>query len=196
MSSRHTMRGLHDHGGGLSLVGMMPVGELLAAESLDEAAGTRVVWPSDVKNRKREIDAKMGGILADLSACPNLDPKTVSDFHSVYGAWRQFYCDSAVQNCTEPVVSIWGLGGQMDDCENWDQTAYDWQQFTAAHCQSSQPVVAPPTPTAQQPDTIGSWLRYGAIIAGVVGGLYVAEQTGILRDVGKLLDHAVGGKGK
>ena len=147
---------------------------------------TRIIFPDDVINAKTRIDAKMQATLADVGACTSLDAKTVSDFRDFFGAWRKFYCASdGAEDCTSPGWHLFGLGGQMDDCETWEAQLYQWQQFLGAHCTLAEPASPPPTPTAQQGDsmdalaTIVKWGAIGAL------GVVVVREIGLPRLFGK-----------
>lgn len=128
-------------------LGRRPVG----ATPVGVGAGTRIIYPSDVVNRKNSIDAKVTSVSRDVDACKALKDTDRQAWVDFAAAWRKFYCLNADGQCSQPDYSIWSLGGQMDDLETWDANVYAWQQkLAAATCTLSAPVVAPPIPTAEQ----------------------------------------------
>jgi len=148
-----------------------------------EAGATRVIWPSDVIDRKTVIDAKMTSVGADVGACAAFSDADRAAWAAFYLAWRKVYCLNALGACTAPDSSIWGLGGQYDDLETWDSNVYAWQlKVAAAGCKSSAPVVAPPTPTGAQASDVGAVgeiVKWGAVGLGVYFLLTVVGKTGL-----------------
>jgi hypothetical protein len=118
------------------------------------AGATRIIWPTDVVARKNEINAKVTALTNDIAACTNAPSDLSTNWQAFVTAWKQFYCNNSSGTCTEADYDLFGLGGQYDDCENWDQQVYQWQLTVQKSCTLSEPVVAPPIPTLQQQDYI------------------------------------------
>lgn len=154
----------------------------------DEAGGTRVIWPSDLREEFSRVDAKMLAVNQDMANALKancIKVETAQDFSNFYWSWRKFYCDTQDEsqaNCTEPSFSYFGMGSTKDEIEAFEGQLYQWQQMLAAnHCNLSEPLGPPPTPTSQQPSDVTSWTKYAVIGLGIIAGMYVAQQTGVLR---------------
>lgn len=144
-----------------------------AARRTMSTGATAIIYPADVVNAKNRIQAKMASTLADAKACVALSPADTASFQGFYDAWRKFFCDNDSGVCEVPpsgaTLGIFGLGSQMDDCETWEAQLYTWQQKIAAICTMSEPVVAPPTPTAEKPGPFT--MSTGTVVAAAAVGL-------------------------
>lgn len=152
------------------------------AGALPNTSTTRLFClPQDIVDAKNTIQVGMAALQRDATApsC-NLaaaDKQAVQDF---YVAWRQFYCRDTVGTCTSPSWTILGMCDQLNDCDNWQDQLYAWQQKVAASCKMSTPIgPAPPPPTA--PSAAGEIVKYAAIGAVALTALYVASKTGLPR---------------
>jgi hypothetical protein len=146
-----------------------------------EAGATRIIYPQDVRDAKNRIQAKFASVDTNVKACSALSSADASAWAAFYLAWRKFFCRDDVGSCSEPDVSIFGLGGQMDDCEVWEAQLFGWQQKLSKTCTLSAPLTAPPTPTGQQPEPITTALAWGAAIVGGILLLSVIDKTGLPR---------------
>jgi hypothetical protein len=153
----------------------------LDAGALDEAGATRWVYPADVLAAKERIDAKVTSLAADVAACAGLAAADVAAWNAFRTAWRQFYCRGSDGACTEPDASWFGIGGQMDDCETYEASLYAWQEKFAPLCRLSAPVGSPPVPTDARGSDLTTPVRWGVIGLGILAGLYVLHETGVLR---------------
>jgi hypothetical protein len=145
------------------------------------AGATRLIYPEDVRNAKNRIDAKVASVNANIASCTALSGDDRAAWALFYSAWRKFFCRNDSGTCTEPDVSLWGLGGQMDDTEVFEAQLYGWQEKLSATCHLSAPLTHPPTPTADQPSTLNTALVWGAVIVGGVIVLSVIDKTGLPR---------------
>lgn len=137
-------------------------------------AGTRFVWPSDVRDAKIRIDAKMKSVANDMAGCAALSPSDKASWMLFFAAWRAFYCDDMAGTCTQPDVEWFGSGGALDTCDQWEISLFQWQNRLAAVCRLSAPISKPPTPIGDQQDAVAEWLKgaTGLVVAGTVA--YVA----------------------
>ncbi len=163
------------------------------AAGAESAEGFRVIWPGDIIDRKNVIQAKMVAVGADITACTALPADEQTAWQAFYTAWRQFYCRNETGTCDQPDYSVFGMGGQYDDLEVWDANVYAWQQkVSAAGCGVSDPLVAPPTPTADQANkdvgALTELVKWSALGLGGVLLLQVVSGVGLPR--------IFGGKGK
>ena len=133
---------------------------------------TRLIYPADVVSRKNDINSKVIALTNDITSCTAAPTNLSTDWQAWVTTWKQFYCNNSTGTCTEADYSIWGLGGQYDDCEMYDQQVYQWQQKVAQTCTLSEPSTPPPVPTIAQQDYVNKALDVTG--AGVSKALWSA----------------------
>lgn len=135
---------------------------------------TRWVYPDDVREAKRRVDAKFTSVHTDIQTCTALSSAEKSAFEDLYVSWRKLYCRSEDTSCKDPDVSIWGLGGQMDDVERYDKFLYDWQVKVQGQCALSAPVEKPDIvkreESSQRSELLGT-VKTVAVTAVIVAGI-------------------------
>jgi hypothetical protein len=160
------------HGAG-ALSTLSPVGSEPAG-GFDEAGAW--IWPQTVRDSKTRIDAAMTATRADIAACAALAATDKSAFETFFTSWRDFYCGDQLGTCSEPYVSVWGLGSQQDQCDSFQAQLTEWQKKLATtNCLSGPALPTPPT----GPDL--SAVKWLAIALAIGAGLYVVNQTGLPR---------------
>jgi hypothetical protein len=137
------------------------------------------VVPGDVIDAKNRIQAKLESLRFDVQNCAKLTKEEKAAFADFYDGWRRFFCVNDSGTCTAPDYRLWGLGGQIDQCDTWEAEGYDWQKKVNALCPLSEPLTAPPAPAGVFPDM--GWVQWAAIAAVAVGAVYVVKQTGLPR---------------
>jgi len=147
----------------------------------EAGAGTRIVTPGDVTAAKVRIDTLMKSVTNDVAACSQLSDADRTSWAIFYAGWRAFYCLDPSGSCTEPASTLFGSGGALDACDAWENQLAAWQSKLSATCKLSSPIDVPPVPIAQQQDTVGSWIKWGAIGLGLVLAIKVVGETGLPR---------------
>jgi hypothetical protein len=141
---------------------------------------TRIVYPSDVREAKRRVDAKFQSVNNDVVACSGLTEDEKGAWYSLFTTWRRFFCGSGTTTCTEPEAPfLLGAGGAMDDVEQYEKQAYGWQKkIKASKCAVGEPAeiqepdVVKREKKKEEPTTWPYWL--GAAAAAAVGIYVVA----------------------
>jgi len=142
---------------------------------------TRVIYPDDVREAKRRVDSKFQSVDKDVKACPGLNDNDRAAWAALLASWRQLYCMNASGTCTDPDASIFGLGGQMDDVERYEKSAYEWQlKVQATKCSLSSPVEKPDIlkreESEKKEDVLDTIKIVAIAVAGAVAVVYVVPQ--------------------
>lgn len=153
------------------------------------AEGFRVIWPGDIIDRKNVIQAKMTSVANDIAACKALPADEAAAWAAFYSAWRKYFCLNDSGTCDQPDYRVFGMGGQYDDLEVWDANVYAWQQkVAAAGCGVSDPLVAPPDPTASQENkdigALTELVKWGVYGMGAYLAIRVVAGVGLPRVFG------------
>ena len=141
---------------------------------------TRIIYPDDIREAKRRVDSKFQSVDRDVKGCAGLTDADRASWGALYGAWRQLYCINSTGTCTEPDASIFGLGGQMDDVERYEKSAYDWQLKIKDKCTLSSPVEKPDIikreESEQRSDVLGTVKIVALAAVGVVAVVVLVPQ--------------------
>lgn len=138
-------------------------------------------FPQDVIDAKVKIQAQMAALQRDgTSPTCSMSSEEKSALQDFYFAWRQFYCRSEDGTCSSPSYSILGMCDQLNDCDDWQASLYAWQEKVSAVCHTSAPV-GPPVGPPPSASSVAEIVKYVAVVAVVLGGLYVVKQTGLPR---------------
>lgn len=134
-------------------------------------AGTRFVWPADVTAAKKRIDTLVTSVTVDVGKCTTLSQTDRDAWTQFLFGWRQFYCGNDTGSCDDPDSPIFGSGGQLDQCDQWEIALAAWQKRLAVTCHLTAPQDVPPKPIGDQPDptnNVTTWLALGTAIVGGV----------------------------
>lgn len=157
-----------------------PAGLLVDIDEAGAAPNTSslgaFIWPQTVIDEKNRLQGYIEPLRFVVQDCAGLTKEDKAAWADFYTSWRKFFCRNDTGDCADPDYSIWGLGSQMDQCEAFGRQADSWyDKLSAAKCALTEPKDTPP-PAA--PDW-SSAVRWGAIGAIVLAGVYVTSKTGI-----------------
>lgn len=138
------------------------------------------VTPSNVTDAKLRVAARIDPLRDDVAMCAGLSVEEKAAFVVFYLNWRKFFCGNDTGLCAAPNYNLWGLGGQIDEADNWEQQVYAWQKKVSAACKLSSPLTAPPT-SALDLGAVGTGAASLMVIALIAAGVYVVSQTGLPR---------------
>ena len=142
---------------------------------------TRFIYPDDVREAKRRVEARFQSIDRDVKSCTSVTDAERAAWNDLYTAWRKIFCRSNDTTCTDPDVSIFGLGGQMDDVDRYEKLAYEWQlKIGAKSCSLSAPADKPDAQKREESGSnvnmIGAVTTLGITVAVIAGIVYVVPQ--------------------
>jgi hypothetical protein len=113
------------------------------------------VTPSDVAQRKTELDAMVKSTSRDVARCATLDAPTREAWTTFASGWASFMADTP---------GWLDSGAQGRQASEYADELHQWQERLSALCPLSAPVVAP------ESDQGSSLLKTIAIVVGVVAG--------------------------
>lgn len=137
-------------------------------DATDECAGPFVgplafVWPSDVRDKIKEIDAAFQGTDVSVKACAGLDATRRAGWSTDLATWSAFVADG---------VGTFGAANKLEAALRWQCRLRQWQDLiTATSCTLAGPEVPKPTPSTSVETAVGTLKTVavaGAVIAGVV----------------------------
>lgn len=120
-----------------------------------------IVWPSDVRRKKNELDTFMRALDVSFDSCQGLSAEEAITFDHFSKAWRGFYDEDE---------GIFGAANKWDEALRYQDSIHGWQDIFASKCGLVGPKVKPPdvTPTEDLLSTVKVVAVVGAVIAGVV----------------------------
>jgi hypothetical protein len=142
---------------------------------------TRIIYPDDIRAAKRRVDALFQSVDHDVKSCTALNNDDRATWGALFISWRKLYCLSDKTDCTEPDASYFGLGGQMDDVERYEKSAYEWQlKLQAKTCTPSAPIIKPDAQKREEADhraDIAGTVKVVAVaVVGAVAIVYLAPK--------------------
>lgn len=124
-----------------------------------------IVWPSDVRRKKNELDTFMRALDVSFDACQGLSTEEAIAYDNFSKAWRAFYAED------DSNFLGFGAANRWDEALRYQDSIHGWQQdIFAPKCGLVGPKVKPPdvTPTEDLLSTVKVVAVVGAVIAGVV----------------------------
>lgn len=142
--------------------------------------GALIITAGDIEQEQQRTLATAIGVDVAVKACTTLDATTLTEWNDFYTGLKTF--------CTQPVCNFWYPGmptncimataSSGDTMMSWEKELQAWQARLTV-CPNTPPTLATyvassPIPTGQ---TLTDILMYGAVIVGVVGGVYVISSV-------------------
>lgn len=122
-------------------------------------------WHDDIVALQRQLDADLEGVNNSVNTCTTLNDTAKT-------SWQAFYA-SAKAFTQEPAAYI-NTGTQADRGQELQRELLARQQQISGSCTNVTPVDDPDKGKPQDPTT---YLKWGAVIVGVVGVAYVTGQV-------------------
>lgn len=146
----------------------MAMGERMGAlETIGDVLPT-IVWPSDVRAKKKELQAFMLTLDSAFNAgCSKLSAEDAVAYDTFSAAWKDFYAadDSALLGL--------GASNRWDEAIRFQEQISLWQDKFAAECGLVVPKVKPPSESGTSQENLLGTIKTVAIVAGVIAGVVV-----------------------
>lgn len=121
------------------------------------------VWPSDVRDKIREIDAAFQSNDVAIKACAAMSSTLKAGWATDLATWTAFVADG---------VPTFGAGNKLEAALRWQCRLSEWQTLLGqTQCALAGPEVPKPTPSTTVETAVGTLKTVavaGAVIAGVV----------------------------